>query len=56
MTEGKQLKKGVQLTHSETKERNLLLKKLEKNGDFDRCVYYGVAILFVASLFFLLEF
>ena len=38
MTEGKKQKKGVQLTHSETKERNLLLKKLEKNGDFDRCV------------------
>ena len=40
MTElkGKKAARKSKLTESETKERNLVLKKLQESGDFDRCV------------------
>mmetsp|Transcript_41379 Transcript_41379/g.46206 ORF Transcript_41379/g.46206 Transcript_41379/m.46206 type:complete len:119 (+) Transcript_41379:37-393(+) len=45
MTEGKEQKTEVDLTMSETKERNLLLEKLEKSGEFDRLKKSAYALL-----------
>jgi len=45
MTEGKERKTGIELTHSETKERNLMLKKIEESGEFDRLKKSAYALL-----------
>jgi len=47
----KKKKKSVKLTQSEMKGRNLVLKKLQESGDFDRSVRARTVMNYVCVVF-----